>query len=414
MAELRLLHRGFGVHQEIEKDLLQLLLVATNLRIRFVEMHVNLDAARPGSERAKTHRVLDDGVDVDHDIASVRLAGEQEQVANDSDRPICFALYETHRLELFGLQFVLEEKLGKGGNARQRVVQFVRNAGDQLANGSELFGTSQMLGDLSLLGQVSDADHESDDILVGIANVAERHRGGKLSAVLSPVDVLTGPAALVGGNRGNRLAMRGRRLDDEIIYGKPGDITGVVAVFPDRRAVGVLHLRVNAEYEHRLVHGCQSGGQRALARMRPLFIFTQNQHIDSERHGGCEPKQSVNIGASPQLRRLRCDDQDTQPSVAGDERDGDRRLLRYPIGIVRLLTEIFHERRLFGCPGGANRALLDWRCQPFHLLAGAAGGDAHNGVSIGRKNADSLSAGRNHFLEDLENIVARLGDSHFA
>ncbi len=208
--------------------------------------------------------------------------------------------------------------------------------------------------------------------------------------------------------------MRRRRLDDKIVDGKPRHFTGIVAVFPDRGAVGVLHLRIYPEDEHRLVHGGQSGGKRALARMRSLFVFAENQHIDGERNGRCKPQQRVDVGTGLQLRRFRCDDQNPQLSVTRDERNGDRRLLGYPIGIQRLLAEIFHERGLFRCPGGANSALLN-RCRDaFHRLAGTAGGDAHDGVSIRRENGDCLAAGRNHLAQNRKNIMTRFGDCRFA
>src|SRR5438105_2564385 len=140
--------------------------------------------------------MLDDGIDVDDDVARLCLAREQKKVANDANCAVCLAFDEAHRLELLALQLVLEQKLGEGGNAGKRIVQLVRYAGDQLANSRELLGSPEVIGDLLLLGQISDADHQSDDIVAAVADVTQRHRSGELSTVLSPMNVLARPERL--------------------------------------------------------------------------------------------------------------------------------------------------------------------------------------------------------------------------
>src|SRR5207237_1728046 len=141
VTELRTFHCRFRIDEQVEQDLLQLLFVAADLRIRLVEMHMHLDTARARSERTQTNGMLDDGIDVDDDVTRLRLAREQKKVANDANCAVCLAFDEAHRLELLALQLVLEQKLGEGGNASKRIVQLVRYSGDQLANSRELLGS---------------------------------------------------------------------------------------------------------------------------------------------------------------------------------------------------------------------------------------------------------------------------------
>ena len=55
-------------------------------------------------------------------------------------------------------QLVLEQQLGEGGDAGERIIELVRDAGDELADGGQLFRASEVVGDLALLGEISDAD----------------------------------------------------------------------------------------------------------------------------------------------------------------------------------------------------------------------------------------------------------------
>src|ERR1700681_4877670 len=149
MPELRSFHRRLGVDEKIEQDLLELLFVTAGLWVRFIETHVNFDSGGSRCEGAKPHCVLDDGVDVDGHIARIRLAREKEKVANYTDGTVGLALDQADRLELLALEIVLEEQLGKGRDAGERIIELVGDAGDELADGSQLFRASEMVGDFS-------------------------------------------------------------------------------------------------------------------------------------------------------------------------------------------------------------------------------------------------------------------------
>jgi len=165
--------------------------------------------------------VLDDCVDVDWDIARIRLAREKEKVADYADRPVSFALDQAHRLELLTLEVVLEEQLGEGRDARERIIELVGDAGDELTDGGQLFRASEVVGDLAFLREVSDTDYQSDDVVASIPDVAQGHRGREFGTVSPPVDVFADPERLVGWNGGNRLAWRGLDGSDDKIIDTP-------------------------------------------------------------------------------------------------------------------------------------------------------------------------------------------------
>src|SRR4051812_7601699 len=106
MANRRVLKSRFRVYEQVEQYLLKLLLITPYSWIRFVEVHVDFDAARSRCKRPKPGGVLDDGVDVDRHIARVRLACKQEQIADHSNCAIGLAFDESNRLALLSLQLV--------------------------------------------------------------------------------------------------------------------------------------------------------------------------------------------------------------------------------------------------------------------------------------------------------------------
>ena len=182
---------------------------------------------------------------------------------------------------------------------------------------------------------------------LSVADVAQGYRGRKLAAILPPVYVLADPESVFMGKRrnGRRLGqLRGR--DDEIVDGKTGNVAGIVAVLADGCAIGVLHPGIDAEDQNGLVHGCERGCEGALAGVDAVFLLTEQEDVDCQRNGGRQTQQRVDMGASLQLRRFGCYDQNSHSPAAGDERDGDGRLLGNAVGIVGQLAQILDEGRL--------------------------------------------------------------------
>jgi hypothetical protein len=76
-----------------------------------------------------------------------------------------------------------------------------------------------VLRDLPFFGQIADADHQSGDVVVAVADVAEGDRGREFSSILPAVHVLTGPQCLVVRNGWYRFpAGETRGSDHEIIH----------------------------------------------------------------------------------------------------------------------------------------------------------------------------------------------------
>ena len=159
---------------------------------------MDFDAARARCERSKTHRVPDDRVDVDRNIARVRLPGEEKEIANHSNGAIRFALDQAHGFELLSLQLVLEQQLREGRDSGERIVELVRYAGDELPDRGELLGAAEVVRDLALFGEIPNADDESDDVIARIPDVTQGDGGGELGPILSAVNVLAGPERFVG------------------------------------------------------------------------------------------------------------------------------------------------------------------------------------------------------------------------
>ena len=163
MAHLGILQRSLRIHEQVEQYLLELLLIAADFGVRFVEVHVDFDAAGSRCKRAQAGGMLDDSVDVHRDITRIGLSREEQKIAYHADCTIRLALDEAHRFQLFPLQLVLEQQLGEGGDSSERIVELVRNARDELADGGELLGPSQVVRNFALLGEIPDADDEPDD-----------------------------------------------------------------------------------------------------------------------------------------------------------------------------------------------------------------------------------------------------------
>src|SRR5205814_7782100 len=132
----------------------------------------------------------------------------KQQVTDDTDGPIGFALDGTDRLELLALELVLEQQLSEGRDAGERVVQLMGDTGHELTDRGELLGSPEVVGDFLFFSKIPDADDQTHDVVVPVANVAERHRRRKFRPVLAAVNVLAGPQRLVELKSGNRLTSR--------------------------------------------------------------------------------------------------------------------------------------------------------------------------------------------------------------
>ena len=130
-------------------------------------------------------------------LAGDALAGEGEQVAHDAARPIGLLVNDPEMLPLRvpDARPLLQE-LGESGDGGERVVEFVRDAGDQLPDGRQLLALDQLRLQRPLLGHVLDQHHDRR-----VARRLAQRRGRQAE---HPLD---GPAAQ--GERGGSLAPAG-------------------------------------------------------------------------------------------------------------------------------------------------------------------------------------------------------------
>ena len=133
MLALGALHGVFGVDHEIEQHLLQALIVSVHVGNGVRESQMKLDADASQRIVTQAQREPDDFVDVDRRVRGTWLARKDQQVANDTDRAVGFALDKAHRFPLLIGERLFEQELCKRRNASKRVVEFVRHAGHQFA-----------------------------------------------------------------------------------------------------------------------------------------------------------------------------------------------------------------------------------------------------------------------------------------
>src|SRR5687768_12143669 len=141
-----------GVDDEVEDDLLKLGVVALDERKLMIELGLELDVPRAQPVGAQAEGLLDDGVEVDGAVTRPRLAGEDEEVADDASSATCLLLDQADRLRLLlAGEPLLQEELGERGDPGQRIVDLVGDAGDELAEGDELLGLAELLLEAPLL-----------------------------------------------------------------------------------------------------------------------------------------------------------------------------------------------------------------------------------------------------------------------
>ena len=89
--------------------------------------------------------LLEERTGLDRLADGVARAGERQQVAHDRPRSTRLLRDDAERFALLGAPLVGEEILGEEQNGRERIVQLVRHARDQLAERGEPLGLAERL-----------------------------------------------------------------------------------------------------------------------------------------------------------------------------------------------------------------------------------------------------------------------------
>ena len=140
MMAVPLLHRLFGIRDEVQEHLLQLVRIGHGVRQRFIVFTPHVNAAHPELVAAQLQRVVEDLVNRRRDLFGFVLARKRQQVLNDAAGPPRFAVDRFRRGPLVGGKPLFgEQQLGERRNAGERVIELVRDARDQLSDRRHLF-----------------------------------------------------------------------------------------------------------------------------------------------------------------------------------------------------------------------------------------------------------------------------------
>ena len=157
--------------------------IALDARQLLVIVSHDFDARGAARGRSQRHDFLQHGVEADRAARQPPRAGEDEQVADDFRGAIGFAVDRLHlAAQLLGKRAGHAQQLQVPEDALQRVVQLVRDAGDELAERRQLFRLRQPLPQLLALGfelglrrQIARDDDAADALAFGIEQVGHRH-----------------------------------------------------------------------------------------------------------------------------------------------------------------------------------------------------------------------------------------------
>ena len=138
-------HRLFGIDDEVQEDLLDLMRVGEDRRQPGAERFEDRDVGGPLLVGAERQRFAHDDVEVDGRARRVPLARERLQVADDAGGAFGGVV---NGVEVAAGQLVepaAVQPLGAGQDRRERVVQLVRHARHRLAQRRELLGLRQLV-----------------------------------------------------------------------------------------------------------------------------------------------------------------------------------------------------------------------------------------------------------------------------
>ena len=175
------------VQDEVQKNLLELVLVAHDFRQLVGELETHLDARAHELMLQQRQDVSDHVVELDRHEARTTLAREVEQVVHDLRCALGLSLdlVEKRRLGITSLGLILQH-LGKAADAGERRVDFVGHAGGQEAKSRHLLLELKLGLELDPCGDVLE-DHDRP---LGLLLLGDERRNLKLDDFVFVVQVL--------------------------------------------------------------------------------------------------------------------------------------------------------------------------------------------------------------------------------
>ena len=144
-AAVRADHGLFGIDDEIQQHLLNLVRVREHLRQAGRQRLEDVDVAQPLLVRAQRERFPHDLIEIDHRARRVALAREGQQVAHDLRGALRFAQDRFETAARLLVDRFLREPFRPGEDGCERIVQLVRHARDGLPERGELLGLEQLV-----------------------------------------------------------------------------------------------------------------------------------------------------------------------------------------------------------------------------------------------------------------------------
>src|SRR5580698_6102676 len=145
------------------------------------------DAVTVEVVRTQSHGAAQNRIQLDGAALRRHLAGKTEQILNDLFGSLRFLQNDSEifagTLRYFG---VAHHQIGKTQNCSERIVDFMRDSGNQLADGGHFFGMNQFVAEHGGIGDVGKHNHDTGDGSLLVAHGVEV--GGKFSGNASAAD----------------------------------------------------------------------------------------------------------------------------------------------------------------------------------------------------------------------------------
>src|SRR5216684_3553440 len=154
-------HRVIGVIEDVQENLLELLRIADHTRQIGIQGFQNLYAVAGKIVGAQFDRLAQHDVDLHRLPAGRGLTRKAEQVVYNFFRALRLQQDDLEIVfRLLGYSRIFQEQIRKTDNSRQRVINLVRDARDQLADGGHFLGVRKLgLQD----GSIGDIGHHHDN-----------------------------------------------------------------------------------------------------------------------------------------------------------------------------------------------------------------------------------------------------------
>ena len=224
---------------EVEEDLLDLGAVEVDLGQGGRDVELDLDLVRADGVGLELEHALDQNRDARRPALGRSRAGEVEQVLDDAAGPVGLLDEQAGvALHVLGQARVAVDQLAEADDRRQRVVELVRDAGDEHADRLHLLGLEQLPLQPLLVGEVADQVEEA--ALAAELHDADLDLDGEFGAVRPAAAVAERAATL----RPDDLAAAGHLAfvgGDELAEVAAEHLAAIDPVEPDRGLVDVQH-----------------------------------------------------------------------------------------------------------------------------------------------------------------------------